>query len=142
VFKKFAPVFDKNLSFEEKIRFFFREHITFLQENPKLPAFILNEINRNPERVKKVIKKIDFQKTWQDLYDQHKEELEALNITRDKMPQLLISLASLSVFPFAAKGIIEIVLEKSGIDFKEFIEERKEFTADFVIKSIRNQNIR
>ena len=38
VLKKFAPVFDENLSLEEKIRFFFKEHITFLQENPKLPA--------------------------------------------------------------------------------------------------------
>ena len=42
ILKKFAPVFDKNLTLEEKIRFFFREHITFLQKNPKLPAFLLN----------------------------------------------------------------------------------------------------
>ena len=61
IFKKFAPVFDENLSLEEKIRFFFREHITFLQENPKLPAFILNEINRNPARIKKLLKNINFE---------------------------------------------------------------------------------
>ena len=30
IFKKFAPVFDENLTLEEKIRFFFREHIAFL----------------------------------------------------------------------------------------------------------------
>src|SRR5664279_461489 len=42
VFKKFAPVFDEKLTLEEKIRFFFKEHITFLMENPKLPAFVLN----------------------------------------------------------------------------------------------------
>ena len=40
MFRKFAPVFDENLSLEEKIRFFFRAHISFLQENPRLPAFI------------------------------------------------------------------------------------------------------
>ena len=43
----------KTLTLEEKIKFFFKEHITFLQENPKLPAFVLNEINRNPARIKK-----------------------------------------------------------------------------------------
>jgi len=56
--KKFAPVFDTNLTLEDKIRFFFREHITFLQENPRLPGFILNEINRNPERIKKILANI------------------------------------------------------------------------------------
>ena len=48
MFKKFAPVFDEKLTLEEKIRFFFKEHITFLQDNPRLPAFLLNEVNRNP----------------------------------------------------------------------------------------------
>ena len=42
MFKKFAPVFDENLSLEEKIRFFFREHIAFLQENPKATWFCFN----------------------------------------------------------------------------------------------------
>ena len=55
IFKKFAPVFDENLSLEDKIRFFFKEHITFLQENPRLPGFILNEVNRHPERIKKLL---------------------------------------------------------------------------------------
>jgi AcrR family transcriptional regulator len=45
MFTKFTPIFEKNLSLEEKIRFFFREHISFMQQNPKLPGFILNEIN-------------------------------------------------------------------------------------------------
>ncbi len=57
MFKKFAPVFDENLSLEEKIRFFFREHITFLQKNPRLPAFLLNEFHRNPERIRKLVQK-------------------------------------------------------------------------------------
>ena len=42
MFSRFAPVFHENASIEEKIRFFFREHISFLQKNPRLPAFIIN----------------------------------------------------------------------------------------------------
>jgi len=110
ILKKFAPVFDENLSLEAKIRFFFKEHITFLQENPKLPGFILNEVNRNPNRIKKLLKNIDFDKLWQELYKQHKNELENYNITEASMPQLIISVAAISVFPFAARGIIEGIL--------------------------------
>jgi TetR/AcrR family transcriptional regulator len=134
--KKFAPVFDENLSLEAKIRFFFKEHIAFLQENPKLPGFILNEISRNPARIKKLLKKVHFESLWKNLYEQHKTELGKYNITEATMPQLIISIVSLSVFPFAARGIIEGILEKVGIDFDEFIEERKNFAAEFVIKAI------
>ncbi len=136
VLKKFAPVFDENLSLEAKIRFFYKEHITFLLENPKLPAFILNEINRNPARIKKLLKNIHFETLWFNLYNQHKNELDKYNITEKTLPQLLISIASISVFPFAARGIIEGILEKIDVDFDDFIEKRKDFAAEFVIKAI------
>ena len=136
ILKKFAPVFDENLTLEEKIRFFFKEHISFLQENPRLPAFLLNEVNRHPERIKKILASVDFEGIWLKLYDQHKEELKKYNITQASMPQLMISIAAISVFPFAAKGILDGILEKIGVDFNGFIEERKEFAADFVINAI------
>ena len=34
MFMKFSPIFEEDLSLEESIKFFFREHITFLQQNP------------------------------------------------------------------------------------------------------------
>ena len=70
------------------------------------------------------------------LFEQHKEELKKYNITKETLPQIMISIAAMSVFPFAARGILEGILEKLDIDFDKFIEERKEFAADFVIKAI------
>jgi TetR/AcrR family transcriptional regulator len=139
ILKKFAPVFDENLSLEEKIRFFFREHISFLQENPKLPAFVLNEINRNPARTKKLLKNIHFENLWDTLYSQHKAELENYNISKETMPQIMVTIAAISVFPFAARGLIEGILEKLDMDFNKYIEERKEFAAEFVLKAIKNK---
>ena len=136
ILKKFAPVFDENLSLEDKIRFFFREHISFLQENPRLPGFILNEVNRHPERIKKLLAGVDFGEIWLKLYEQHKTELKKYNITQADLPQLMISMAAISVFPFAAKGILEGILGKVNVSFNDFIEERKEFAAEFVIKAI------
>jgi AcrR family transcriptional regulator len=137
MFKKFAPVFDENISLEEKIRFFFKEHITFLQKNPRLPGFLLNEINHNPTRIKKLIQQIDVNKLWMTLEAQHKDELKKYNITRETMPQLMSSIAAISVFPFAARGILEVLFEKMNINFNDYMEERKEYAADFVIKAIK-----
>ena len=136
MFMKFAPIFEEDLSLEDKIRFFFREHITFLQKNPKLPGFILNEINHNPQRIKKLMKNIDFRNIWLTILEHHKDELHKYNITEETIPQIMTTIASLSVFPFAARGIFEVVFSNIGVDFDKYIEERKEFAADFVIKAI------
>ena len=136
MFMKFTPVFEGNLSLEDKIRFFFREHISFLQQNPKLPGFILNEINHNPQRIKKLIKNIDFRYIWSTILEHHKDELYKYNITEETIPQIMTTIASLSVFPFAARGIFEMVFKNIGADFDKYIEERKVFAAEFVIKAI------
>jgi AcrR family transcriptional regulator len=136
MFRKFAPVLDENLSLEEKIRFFLREHISFMQKNPRLPSFILNEIHRNPGRIRKLIQSIDINKLWTTLEAQHKEELKRYNITEENLPQFMTTIAGMSVFPFAAKPIIGSIMEKMGYNFDNYIEERKEYAADFVIKAI------
>jgi TetR/AcrR family transcriptional regulator len=136
IFAKFAPVFDENLSLEEKIRFFYREHLAFMQKNPRLPAFLLNEVNRNPERIRKLIQNIDILKFWNMLEAQHMEELKKYNITKETIPQLMTSIAAISVFPFAARGIVESILGKLNIEFDDYIEQRKEYAADFVIRAI------
>ncbi len=136
MFMKFSPIFEEDLSLEEKIRFFFREHIAFLQQNPKLPGFILSAISHNPQRLTKLIKNIDFRNIWLIILEHHKDELYKYNITEETIPQIMTTIASLTVFPFAARGIFEVVFNNIGVDFNKYIEERKEFAAEFVIKAI------
>jgi len=139
MFMKFAPVFEKDHTLEEKIRFFFRQHISFMQENPRLPSFVLNEINRNPARIKKLLKNVDFKKIWIMLEEQHKDEFVKYNITLESIPQIMTTIAAISVFPFAARGILEGIFESLGVNFDKYIEERKEFAADFVISALKNK---
>jgi TetR/AcrR family transcriptional regulator len=137
MFSRFAPVFEDNMSLEDKIRFFFREHISFLQNNPRLPAFVINEINQNPERIRKLFENIDFRGILEKMLEKHKHEIHKYNIDENTIPQILTSIAAISVFPFAARGIIETMLKNAGYDFEKYMEERKEFAAEFVIKAIR-----
>ncbi len=141
MFRKFAPVFEKDLTLEEKIRFFFRQHIEFLQDNPRLPSFILNEITRNPARIKKLLRNVDFKKFWETLEEQHHDEFKKYKITPETLPQIMSTIAAISVFPFAAKPVLEGIFENFGVDFDVYIEERKEFAADFVIGALRNSMV-
>lgn len=140
ILSKFDPILDEKMSLEEKIRFFFREHISFLQRNPRLPGFILNEINNNPERIKKLIKNIDIHALWNKISAQHRDELQYYNLDEKDIPQIITTIVSISVFPFAARGIFETILNQLGITFEEYIDQRKDFAAEFVIRSLGNKN--
>ena len=139
MFSKFAPIFDTKLTLEDKIRFFFREHIAFLQNNPRLPAFLLNEFHRNPQRIRKLIQNIDINRLWSTLEVQHREEMKRYNITKENIPQFMTTIASMSVFPFVAKPLISGLMEKMGYNFDQYIEERKEYAAEFVINALNRQ---
>lgn len=76
------------------------------------------------------------------LEEQHKDELIKYNITEKSLPQIMTTIAAISVFPFAARGILEGIFENSGIDFNQYIEERKEFSADFVINALKNNKMK
>jgi AcrR family transcriptional regulator len=137
MFKKFAPVLDESLSLEDKIRFFYKQHITFLKKNPRLPLFILNEINRNPERIKKMIKNFDIKHLWTTIEAQHRDELEKYNISPETLPQLMTSIAAISLFPFVAKPIVSAILMEIGTNFNDYLKMREDFAADFTIRAIR-----
>lgn len=139
IFAKFAPVFDEGLTLEEKLRFFYREHLEFMKNNPRLPFFIISEINRNPARIKKLIRHIDFNRFWEMLESQHKDELRRYNITPESLPQIMTSIAAMSVFPFVARGILEGIFEGFGVDFPSYIEERKEFAPEFIIGALKSR---
>ena len=49
----------------------------------------------------------------------------------------MTSIVSLSVFPFAARGILEAIFDKMDISFNDYLEERKEYVAEFVIRAIK-----
>jgi len=136
MFEKFAPVLDENLTLEEKIRFFMRQHIEFLERNPRLPIFMLNEMNRNPERIRKLAKNIEIRKLWDELERQHKDDFEKYHITAEAIPQLMTSIAALSIFPFAARTLISVFMEQMGYNFDDYIEERKKWVPEFIIKGI------
>jgi hypothetical protein len=86
-----------------------------------------------------MIKHIDFNKFWEMLEAQHKDELIKYNITRKSLPQIMSSIAAMSVFPFVARGILEGIFESFGVDFDTYIEERKDFAPEFVLGALKSR---
>jgi len=120
---------------EEKMGRFIEKYIDLLLKNPYLPSFILKEINRDSEFLAKVIKKQGANPG--DIFKVFEKEMDAGTIKRMDPRELMINVISLSVFPFAAKPLMQIMFfENDKKAYREFLKQRKVTVKRFVLDSI------
>ncbi len=141
MFEKIVSIFMEDISFKEKLRKFFDQHIEILIKNQKLPIFLLNELSHNPELVQGIRETLPYEQLRNSLFQKHAKELKGYGIKKDDMPQLMLTVVSFSVFPFAARDMITMMIPELADNkkFIAFMRDRKEFAADFVITALKNR---
>jgi len=144
VFKKafsmLAPqlneVMNSDTSICEKIKNFSSNYISFVIKHPYLPNFIIQELNRNPEFVEKIITEKHFpniNKFRKQINDKVTEGV----IRPIKAEQLFINIMALNIFPFIAAPLLKGFMNANDKDYLQLMEERKVEVADFIINAIK-----
>jgi TetR/AcrR family transcriptional regulator len=139
MFDKLFGCFDNDLPLEQKLTMFYREHISFLQKHPRLPGFILNEINQNPQRLAKIFTVDHVHLIVQNVFGQLDDEIQSGNIRPIDKAQLFINIIALSVFPFVARGLLEMFLNQQNIHFNDLLEQRKTELAQFIMNAVKKK---
>jgi len=139
MFEKMFACFDNDLPLEKRLEMFYNEHISFLQKHPRMPAFILNEINQNPERIFRIFGSDRITVISTNFFREIDEEIAAGTIKNVDKMQLLINIIALSVFPFAARGLLNVLLEKQHIQFDDFVEQRKTTLPQFIMNAVKDK---
>lgn len=135
-FPKINAIFNSDDPLFEKIEKFVNEYIDEMQENPYLPGFVINEINRDPDRfMQKVLGEGNRPKPAKFL-EQMEQEIKKGNIKRIQPVHLLMNLLSMTIFPFVAKPMITRNLRLSEAQFRQIMEQRKKEVPKFIIDSI------
>lgn len=138
--RKFMPkvtsIMISELTLFEKVEKFVGEYIDTLLQNPLLPIFILNEINRNP---KEAIKKIfGNQRPPIDKVDELITKLvKKGEIKPIKGYELMVNMVSLCIFPFLARPMVQWVTKTTDEEFVKLMESRKKTVVKFVLDSIK-----
>lgn len=121
--------------FEERLGAFVERYIDLLLKNPFLPAFILKEINRDPDFLASIIKKQGINP--EEMLQMIEREMEAGTICRMDPRDLMVNILGLSIFPFAARPLMQIMFfSNSKKEYKEFLVKRKETVKIFILNSI------
>jgi TetR/AcrR family transcriptional regulator len=139
-FGQLAPqikeVFNSDDCVFDKIKKFTTSYISFVIQNPFLPAFVIQEMNNNPEFVLQFLN--NEKRPNPELFlSQIEAEIEAGIIKSINPKQLLLDLFSMTVFPFAAQMMVKGMIQISDSEFNQMMEERKTLIAEQIINSIK-----
>ncbi|HYJ38876.1 MAG TPA: TetR/AcrR family transcriptional regulator [Chitinophagaceae bacterium] len=128
-------LFESDLPLFEKIEIFCAEYISKMIENPFIPLFIVNEINKQPD--------IFLKKMWggkkpmvAKLVQQIDTEVKKGKIKNIHPAQLLLNMVSMCIFPFIGKPLCQMVMGISDSGYRQLMEERKKLVPRFIIESI------
>ncbi len=136
-FPKLNMIFQADMPLFEKIEKFVAEYIDEMVENPYLPWFVMNEINRDPDQfLYKIWGKENLPNPGK-LLEQIEKEVKKGTIKRIDPLHLLMNLLSMTIFPFVAKPMMTRNLRLSDTRFKQAMEERKKEIPKFIIDAIR-----
>jgi len=120
----------------DKIRNFTHNYISFVIKHPYLPNFIIQELNRNPEFIQKLMTEKHFP-TIDKFRDQINEKVAEGVLWPIKAEQLFMNIMALNIFPFIAKPLLKSFVNANDAEYKKLMEERKTEVASFIINAIK-----
>jgi len=125
-----------NIPFDEKIRRFVYRYIDILLENPFVPMFIIQEIQRDPERLFNAFLEVGMRPA--QIIQQFREASEKGEIKDINPEDILVNTLSLCIFPFAAQPLMQrLFCENDEQVYKEWLENRKKTVPEFIINAVK-----
>jgi len=118
---------DENTSLDEKIELIVARYSDMLMNEPNIPLFILNELqNHSPENL---LDKLPVRQVFSDsvAVKQFGELAAEGKIPAQYVPQLLLNLLGLTVFPYIGKPFIMALGNINEQQFNDLMQARKSF---------------
>lgn len=135
----FTAFDNPDVPFLEKIQVGIESHFDFLKANPRLPRFVLNELISSPERMKLLERRI--KKLAANVLEKLTAEIEAEvrkgTIHRIEPVMLLIDIASMNVFVFAALPLLRHFAFIPFESEEAFLEARKKENVEMIMRRLK-----
>ena len=106
-------------------------------ENPYLPWFILNEVNRDADQFLSKVWGMSQRPRPAKFLEQIEKEIKKGTIKKIDPLHLLLNLLSMTIFPFIGKPMIIKNLQMNEQQFSRVIEQRRKEIPKFIIDSIK-----
>jgi len=134
--KVFAMMASENLNFKDKIEAFVKNYLKLILENPFIPAFIIGELNKNPEKLSVFFDEAGLE-TQRIQYVIKEIVAKEAGLSFNQAKHLIVNIISLSIFPFVGRPLLEkIIFEGDKKAYENFLNERKKVVVDLIMTSL------
>lgn len=135
IFPNIVKLITSSAPIEQKLKTFIESYIDILIRNPRLPAFIIKEMNRDTHFFGEIFKNIGLNP--EDLFNMIEKEMEKGTIVKMDPRDLFLNILSMCLFPFAARPLMQLVLFNNDRKaYMHFMEERKTSVSQFTLNAI------
>ena len=129
---------DPTTTIEKKITTIVEAYHHLLAEKPGFPLFILNELNRGNHAVmlkatglKKIYHKSHFAEQY--LAAQSKGKFKS-----QPLIMLIMNMMSLTLFPFVAAPLLQMLGDLDKKEYRQFLTDRKEFIVKWTLQTLKS----
>ena len=139
----FKKIFEINhleeLSFLDKLKHIIESHFDLLQENPKMPFLIFNELARQPEQLEILKEKLHIypEQLFAQLNGELQMEIKAGRVREISFMDLLITVLSLNISLFMLLPVAGNLLELNEEQKQGMLNHRRAENVSFILNSLR-----
>lgn len=140
-FSEFIPkiysIFSGDGSVMEKIERYVETHLDLLIKKPDLPMFVLNEMQRDPERFfSGILNKMPGAPPFEFFLKQIEEEMKDGKIRTMNPRDLWMNVMSMTVFPFIGEPMLKKFLIINSEEYRILLTKRKESIMIFIKQAV------
>ena len=128
-----------DLPFFELIETWINSYYEILLEHPYIPIFILNEINQDPKRLMSRFMKREPYTIFWSIEKRIKEEVAMGHIKETPVPDFLLNILSLCVFPFIFRNLATSLTGVSNEEYNRGLEAHKTYVVEFIINALKTE---
>jgi AcrR family transcriptional regulator len=144
LFLRVSEILGSDATIDDKVRRVIQLYLEQLTKTPYAPAYVISELNQHPDRAAQfveAVRQIRAQSLSTDVLDtlgkQLRRGMRAGSMRAISTPQFIANLASLCIFPFAARPMLCAILDLDDRGFARFIDERKTVLPEFFLNALR-----
>ena len=129
----------EGLNFLEKLKLIIESHFDLLNNNPKMPGLILNELSRKPEQISVLKERLQSipEKLFAELNEELETEISKGNIREIKLIDLIVSMVTMNVAMFVMMPVVENLFSLTEVQKEFMLQHRRAENVDFILKSLR-----
>lgn len=127
---------DPDTTLHEKLNLVVNKYIDHLTKEPQIPLFILSEMRNNPEGLAEKFKA----KTaimGSVMMQQYLEGVEKGEVRQLNFYHFMMNLIGLTVFPFSARPLLQVVASLDEKQFMELMEERRKLIPGWIACTLK-----